>query len=160
MKLFLMRFILFPAIIILSNFLGNAQTKKADSLAQVALYKEIVHLDSVVFNAFNARDIELFKTLFTADLEFFHDKSGLTGYKHTIDFMTTTAKNKTDLKRELVRGSLEVYPIPGYGAMQIGSHKFCHTENGKAGCGTFKFVHIWQKKDGAWKISRVVSYDH
>jgi len=155
-----MRFILFSATIILSNFWGNAQTKKEDSLSQVSLYKEIAHLDSVVFNAFNTRDIELFKTMFTTDLEFYHDKGGLTGFKHTIDFMTTTAKNNTDLKRELVPGSLEVYPIPGYGAMQIGSHKFCHTENGKASCGTFKFVHIWQKKDGAWKISRVVSYDH
>ena len=155
-----MRFILFSTTIILSSFSVNAQTKKEDSLAQVRLFKEIAHLDSVVFNAFNTRDIELFKTLFTSDLEFYHDKGGLTGYNHTIDFMNSTAKNKSDLKRELVAGSLEVYPIPGYGAMQIGSHKFCHTENGKAGCGIFKFVHIWQKKDGAWKISRVVSYDH
>ena len=145
---------------ILSVFSVNAQTKKEDSLAQVILYKEIAHLDSVVFTAFNTRDIELFKTLFTADLEFYHDKGGLTGYNHTIDFMITTAKNNNNLKRVLVPGSLEVYPIPGYGAMQIGSHKFCHTENGKEDCGTFKFVHIWQKKDGAWKISRVVSYDH
>ena len=155
-----MRFILFSATITLSNFWVNAQTKKEDSLAQVKLYKEIAHLDSVVFNAFNTRDIELFKTLFTGDLEFYHDKGGLTGYNHTIDFMISTAKNNNNLKRELIAGSLEVYPIPGYGAMEIGSHKFCHTENGKEDCGTFKFVHIWQKKDGAWKISRVVSYDH
>ena len=155
-----MIFSFFSAIMILSVFSVNAQTKKEDSLAQVILYKEIAHLDSVVFTAFNTRDIELFKTLFTADLEFYHDKGGLTGYNHTIDFMITTAKNNNNLKRVLVPGSLEVYPIPGYGAMQIGSHKFCHTENGKEDCGTFKFVHIWQKKDGAWKISRVVSYDH
>ena len=86
--------LLFLVIIILSNFWVNAQTKKEDSLAQVTLYKEIAHLDSIVFNAFNARDIELFKTLFTTDLEFYHDKSGLTGYKHTIDFMITTAKKQ------------------------------------------------------------------
>jgi hypothetical protein len=30
----------------------------------------------------------------------------------------------------LVPGSLEVYPIPGYGAMQIGAHTFCHIEDG------------------------------
>ncbi|MNC99919.1 hypothetical protein D3C83_183680 [compost metagenome] len=53
-----------------------------------------------------------------------------------------------------------MYPIPGYGAMEVGVHRFCHVENGKEDCGNFKFVHIWQKKDGQWKITRVVSYDH
>jgi hypothetical protein len=154
-----MRFILLSATLFLSNFLANAQSKK-DSLTKTQLYKEIAHLDSVVFNAFNTRDIELFKTLFTQDLEFYHDTGGLTGYKHTTDFMEEVAKQTNKLKRELVPGSLEVYPIPGYGAMEIGTHTFCHIENGKQDCGTFKFVHIWQKKDGAWKISRVVSYGH
>jgi hypothetical protein len=26
--------------------------------------------------------------------------------------------------------------------------------------GEAKFVHLWQNKDGAWKITRVISYDH
>jgi len=77
-----------------------------------------------------------------------------------INFMKEVAKNNNGLRRELVKGSLEIYPIPGYGAMEIGEHKFCHLENGKQDCGTFKFVHIWEKKNGEWKISRVVSYDH
>ena len=132
----------------------NAQSAK-DSL-----YREIAHMDSVVFHAFNTRDIEKFKSLFTEDLEFYHDKGGLTNYEHTINFMKETAKNNNELRRDLVKGSLEVYPIPGYGAMEIGTHTFCHLENGKQDCGTFKFVHIWQKKNGEWKITRVVSYDH
>ena len=72
----------------------------------------------------------------------------------------TTAKQNNQLKRELVKGSLEVYPIPGYGAMEIGAHTFCHIENGKQECGTFKFVHIWQKNKEGWQITRVVSYGH
>jgi hypothetical protein len=134
--------------------LVNGQTGK-DSL-----YNEIAHMDSVVFNAFNARDIEKFKSLFTENLEFYHDKGGLTNYENTINFMKEAAKNNNGLRRDLVKGSLEVYPVPGYGAMEIGEHKFCHLENGKQDCGTFKFVHIWEKKNGNWKISRVVSYDH
>jgi hypothetical protein len=92
------------------------------------LYKEIAHMDSVLFNAFNNRDTYQFKKMFTADLEFYHDKGGLTGYQHTIDFMRSTANSSNGLKRELVKGTLEVYPIPGYGAMEIGSHRFCHME--------------------------------
>jgi hypothetical protein len=128
--------------------------------ASDSLYKEVAKLDSVLFNAFNTRDVEKFKAFFTEDLEFYHDKGGLTNYEHTVKFMNDVAKNNNGLRRELVKGTLEVYPIPGYGAMQIGSHRFCHLENGKQDCGTFKFVHIWQKKNNEWKITRVVSYDH
>jgi hypothetical protein len=135
--------------------LGVIKAQNNDSL-----YQEIADLDSVLFNAFNKRDNEKFKTFFTTDLEFYHDKSGLTGYQHTVDFLKTITENDNGLKRELVKGSLAIYPIPGYGAMQIGTHTFCHPENGKMDCGTFKFVHIWKKINNEWKISRVVSYDH
>ncbi len=65
--------------------LANGQTKQ-DSLDRVALYKEIAHMDSVVFNAFNTRDIETFRTLFDESLEFYHDTGGLTNYDHTSTF--------------------------------------------------------------------------
>ena len=110
--------------------------------AQDSLYYEIARMDSIMFNAFNTRDVEKFKSLFTEDLEFYHDKGGLTNYDHTINFMKDVAKNNNGLKRDLVKGSLEVYPVPGYGAMEIGVHTFCHLENGKQDCGNFKFVHI------------------
>lgn len=125
-----------------------------------ALYQEIARLDSAVFGAFNRRDQQTFQSLFAEDLEFFHDKGGLTGYQHSIDFLKKTAESNNDLKRQLVKGSLEVYPIPGYGAMQFGEHQFCHTENGKQDCGTFKFIHIWKKINNDWKITRVISYAH
>ena len=134
--------------------------KVGDSLTTRELYKEIARMDSILFNAFNTRDVVKFGSLFTNDLEFFHDKGGLTNYEYTMNFMKDVAKNNNGLRRDLVKGSLEVYPIPGYGAMEIGAHTFCHVENGKQDCGTFKFVHIWKKTDGTWKISRVVSYDH
>jgi hypothetical protein len=145
-------------IIVGMNKDSNAQLP--DSVANENLYKEIAHMDSSVFNAFNNRNIDQFKNLFTEDLEFYHDKGGLTNYQHTIGFMETTAKQNNQLRRELVKGTLEVYPIPGYGAMEIGIHTFCHLENDKQDCGTFKFVHVWKKINGEWKISRVISYGH
>lgn len=65
-----------------------------------------------------------------------------------------------DIRRELMPGSLEAYPIPGYGAMEIGTHRFCHTEAGTEVCGTFGFLQIWRLVDGAWKVTREVSYGH
>ncbi|WP_276504168.1 nuclear transport factor 2 family protein [Terrimonas pollutisoli] len=147
------------AAMVLAGLRTNAQSGQ-HTVGNQELYQEIAKQDSLLFNAFNTRDIDLFKTMFTEDLEFYHDKGGLTGYEHTINFLKTIAQSNNQLKRELVKGSLEVYPIPGYGAMEIGLHRFCHLENGKQDCGTFKFVHIWQKKDNHWKITRVISYDH
>ena len=147
------------AAMVVAGLRTNAQSIQP-TVGNQELYQEIAKQDSLLFNAFNTRDIDLFKTMFTEDLEFYHDKGGLTGYEHTIDFLKTTAQGNNQLKRELVKGSLEVYPIPGYGAMEIGMHRFCHLDNGKQSCGTFKFVHIWKKKDNQWKITRVISYDH
>ena len=153
------KFLIFSGFLFMSINPINAQNG-SDSLSTRKLYEEIGRMDSVLFNAFNTRDVAMFASLFTKDLEFYHDKGGLTGYDYTMNFMKDVVKNNNGLRRDLVKGSMEVYPIPGYGAMEIGSHTFCHLENGKQDCGTFKFVHIWQKKDGLWKISRVVSYDH
>jgi hypothetical protein len=158
-KFLLQRFIFLPVILIAAINLTNAQSKK-DSLANQDLYKEIAHMDSVLFEAFNTYNLDKLKTLFTDDLEFYHDLGGLTGYQKNMESFKNNFDKNNGLRRELVPGSLEVYPIKDYGAIQIGSHKFCHTENGKQDCGIFKFVHIWKKKDGQWKISRVVSYGH
>lgn len=155
-------------VIVLVVVLGSSNAQLEGGISSTTdLYNEIKLQDSLLFAAFNIRDVETFKNYFSEDLEFFHDIGGLTGIDETVNFLKTTTEQKSDLKRELVNGSLEVFPIPGYGAMEIGSHQFCHTENaclpdrqGKEECGTFKFVQIWQKKDGQWKITRVVSYGH
>ena len=148
---------LFYTVCFLAAIAGaNAQAVKSND----SLYQKIAHLDSMVFNAFNNRDTATFNRFFAKDLEFYHDKGGLTGYQTTADFAKAQADNKTDLKRTLVPGSLEVYPIPNYGAIEIGSHKFTHTENGKTVGGTFKFVHVWKNLEKEWKLTRILSYDH
>ena len=68
--------------------------------------------------------------------------------------------NVPDITRTLVEGTLEIYPIKDYGAIELGVHRFCHTENGKEECGSFKFVHVWRKSGDTWRVSRVISYGH
>jgi len=148
------------SILLLIAGLAHAQSDLSQQPPVKSLYKEIEQMDSLLFEAFNNRTLDKIKTLFTSDLEFYHDKSGLTGYQQNMEAFATLFKSSSDLRRDLVKGSLEVYPVKDYGAIQTGMHRFCHTENGKQICGTFKFVHIWQKQNGVWKISRVVSYDH
>ena len=142
---------------------NNGQlTPKAYKTVLQELYNEIAHMDSVMFNAFNEHNLDKLKTTFSEDLEFYHDKGGLAGYTQSMEnFNTLFERNKnTGLRRDMVAGSLEVYPIKDYGAIEVCAHRFCHKENGKDDCGVFKNIMVWQKKDGQWKVTRVISYDH
>lgn len=122
----------------------------------------ITALDSALFAAFNAHDAVALGRWFTKDLEFYHDKGGLTGYDSTMaSFRGLFARDaETGLHRELVPGSLEVYPIGDFGLLEVCEHRFCHTENGKEDCGTFKNIMVWRKEGPGYKVSRVISYDH
>ena len=126
------------------------------------LHKTIASMDSLFFHAFNSCDVETSKSLFTEDLEFYHDAGGLTDYLQNIRSIEQRCSRETKVRRELVEGSLQVFPIKDFGAIEIGSHRFYYTEKGKQEQldGTFKFVHIWKNVNGKWKMCRVISYDH
>jgi ketosteroid isomerase-like protein len=145
----------------ISTITAQAQTA-AFKPKDVQLFNTIAHQDSIMFNAFNNRQLDVMKTLFTPDVEFYNDGKGVTGYEATMAGFKGIFENKqaADLRRDLVKESLEVYPMPGYGAIEMGTHVFTHTENGQKIVGTMKFVHIWQLKDGQWKVASVVSVGH
>jgi hypothetical protein len=126
----------------------------------VALRELVAQLDQSLFEAYNAHDVDGLMAWFTEDLEFYHDTGGLLDYEQVQAGFTNVFANNKDIRRELIDGTLEVYPVKDYGVIEIGAHRFCHTENGKPDCGTFKFMQIWRFKDGAWKVSREVSYGH
>jgi hypothetical protein len=137
---------------------GAQAVLSLDSIkSQEELTQTITALDKQLFDAYNTCNIEKLGTLVTDDLEFYHDKTGLAVGKQP--FLDAIKKNICGkVTRELVQGSLEVYPLHGYGAVEIGVHRFRHP--GDSDVGGAKFVQLWQYKDGAWKISRVISYDH
>jgi hypothetical protein len=125
--------------------------------AGVPLADEIASLDAVLFGAYNECNLEKFASLVADDIEFYHDKGGRTdGPKAMLDALKNNICGK--VRRELVRDSMKVWPIPGYGAIQEGQHRFSNS-GGPFGQPA-KFLHVWQNKAGQWKLSRVVSYDH
>lgn len=129
--------------------------------SQEQLTKEVLSMDTRLFTAFNERDIKVMKAMLSQELEFYHDKAGVTNYQQNLQATENMFNSGTDLSRELLPQFTEVHPIPGYGAIQTGQHRFCHTaQNGKPDCGVFKFLHIWKQQDGNWQITRVVSYGH
>jgi hypothetical protein len=132
----------------------------ADIKSQEELTRAITTLDRELFDAYNSCDIDKLGTLVTDDLEFYHDKTGLAvGKQVFLDAIKNNICGK--VTRRLVEGSLEVYPLKGYGAVEIGVHRFYHPGTQDHGVvGEAKFLTLWQYKGGTWKVSRVISYDH
>ena len=130
------------------------------------LFDTIAHMDSILFQAFNTCNIEAFTNLLTDDIEFYHDQSGLMLSSKTQSEGLKKRCAEQDkngiLRRELVKESLEVYPVSNYGAVEIGVHNFYRTLTGQKEKLTTvaKFMNIWQKKNDQWKISRIISYAH
>jgi hypothetical protein len=153
-------FVVVLSVLILSAS-GRAYAQTVPGLdtikSEEELTRAVTALDKQLFDAYNTCNIEKLGTLVVDDLEFYHDKTGLTvGKKPFLDAIKMNICGK--VTRELVPGSLEVYPLHGYGAVEIGVHRFHHP--GDSDVGEAKFVTLWQYKDGAWKVTRVISYDH
>jgi hypothetical protein len=133
---------------------GYAQFKPDDQ----ALYDTILHQDSLFFGAYNTCSLHLeeYAAFYADNLEFYHDKGGLSTSKQQV--VDATKKNICGkVTRELVPGSLEVYPIANYGAIEIGFHKFHNSEEPNAPSRPGRFVVVWHHVDNSWKITRVIS---
>lgn len=160
-RLFRIRFLcaIFAAFSISAQAIDQQPAKKEGPTAG-ELFDTIARMDGAIFGAFNAHDVDRLMSLFTDDLEFYHDTGGLTDHRQSAESFKNMFAGTPDIRRDLVKGSLEVYPIKDHGAIEIGEHRFCHKENGKDDCGTFKFAMIWRNTGESWKISRVISYGH
>jgi len=122
------------------------------------LTQAIAELDKQLFDANNTCNLDKMGSMVSDDLEFYHDKTGLAVGKQV--FLDSIRKNICGkVTRELIAGSLEVYPLHDYGAVEIGIHRFHHPGDPN-NVGEAKFIHLWRYKDGAWKLTRVISYDH
>lgn len=134
-------------------------TKKQDATSG-ELFGAIARMDSLIFDAYNGHDLDRLMSHFSDDLEFYHDTGGLANHEQTKENFAKLFANTPDTRRDLLKGSLQIYPVKDYGAIEVGEHRFCHKENGKDDCHTFKFVMVWKKSGDSWKVSRVISYGH
>lgn len=148
------------AFTICTSVFAQSQNERKVASTPSGLFNKIAHLDSALFAAYNSKNLDLMKTYFTPDLEWYQDNGGLIGFEKVFSNFQSIFNREYDLKRNLLNESLEVHPIEGYGAIEIGKHQFKHIENGKQEIGTFKFLMIWKNDNGSWKIARVISYDH
>ena len=124
--------------------------------ANKELYQKIVELDKQYFDAYNQCDLKKQESMYSENLEFFHDKGGLSTSRDGI--ISSIQENICGkVTRELVKGSIEVYPINNYGAVEIGYHKFSNKLESNETPKLSKFIIIWQNQNDQWQITKVIS---
>jgi len=138
-----------------------AEPEVSGTATQDPLYQKMLALDTALFDSFNKcsdpAELKKHAAFFAQGVEFYHDLGGVTLGADSM--LANTRKNVCGkFRRELDVASFRVFPIPGYGAMTIGTHRFCHTPTTSEGVG--EFTTVWKEEDGVWHITRALSYAH
>ena len=156
--------ILTLSFVFIGAFSMSCNSEKTDNKAIIENYKptdivlqhKIEELDSIFFTAYNKCDLEQQAALISEDIEFFHDQGGLSTSKtEIIEALKTNICGK--VTRELIKGSIEVYPIHDYGAVQMGYHKFFNNQEPDAISKPSRFVTLWKNDNENWKMTRIIS---
>lgn len=135
------------------------QSPAQSSSKPSALVSTVKDLDAKLFDAYNTCDLSTLGAMVSDDLEFYHDLTGLS--KGKAPFLAAIKQNVCGkVHRELLPETLEVYPLKGFGAVELGIHRFSHPDHPADGMGDARFVTLWQNEGGVWKVTRVISYDH
>ena len=129
-----------------------------------------------------ARDSEFFKLFFEGcdparvrammadDIEMYHDKGGFVwrGADAAVADYAKACEERGKpgawrSRRELVRDTLRVDPVPGYGAIEDGVHLFYERKGDgpERLAGRARFTQLWRlDPDGTWRLARIFSFAH
>jgi ketosteroid isomerase-like protein len=149
--------------IMLASQLASAQSAPQDWEADVRQF------DQAYWDAYNQCDVKKLVQLNTADMEFYHDMGGI--MLGQAKFASAMGDNicgnpANRVRREAVADTVRIFPMRDrgqlYGAVVSGEHLFYNQAKGGPEVlgGRARFTHMLLLKDGAWKVSRVLSFDH
>ncbi len=147
--------IILPAIaiaaLVMTSFTNNINT-----LPSTTLYDTIVAMDAAWEDAYDNCKMDVMADILSKDMEFYHDQGGLnTSHEQLMLALKNNICGK--VTRELKAGSIEVSPVPGYGAVEIGMHRFHNINDTSHESRYARFVHIWKREGKKWRITRAIS---
>ena len=123
------------------------------------LFDSLSVADSLLFDAFFVRcDAEATIAMYTSDAEFYHDRSGLKVGAVAMDAFRNVCPRDRGLRRVIVPGSVRVFGITGYGAVQLGRHRFIQSDGAPET--EAKFIQLWQRTPAGWRATKTISVDH
>jgi hypothetical protein len=151
-----------PACLLAAALLCGHASARPSAPADADLQATIADLDEAVFDAFNRcadpAELQRHAGYFDPGVEFYHDTGGVTWTREAM--LANTRRHACGrYTRERVPGTLQVYPVPGFGAIAQGRHRFCQSDT-HACDGLADFVIVWRLREGRWQITRVLSFGH
>lgn len=153
---------------------AGAQAAAAPAVAvpdQPALTRQIAARDSEFFKLFfEGCDPARVRSMMADDIEMYHDKGGfvwrgadaaVAGYAKSCEERKKPGAWRS--RRELVRNSLRVDPVPGHGAIEDGVHLFYERQGDgpEKLAGRARFTQLWTLgADRRWRLARIFSFAH
>lgn len=163
------------SVIVLSNTESKDTLELSEQLSRQALSgtlamgapagtlrDQILSADRQLFDAYNTCNILQFSRSLAPDLEFFHDTTGFTGHDWNVNALEKRCAERTKYHRTLDEQSVQIFPVPEYGALELGTHRFYESRAGGSEKldATPSFANVWKKTPDGWKLTRVLSYGH
>lgn len=142
---------------------GAAQPHAAPPGDREALWEAIARADSLRYVAYNSKDLEAFMRFLAEDVEVYHDAfSAMKGKAAVRTSLSHVFGRPHEVRRELVPGSLEVYPLADSAAVQLADHRFYETTPGEPErlARLAKLIVFWRFAEGRWTAFKLVSFDH
>lgn len=138
---------------------------------RAVLAEQIAARDSEFFQLFfEGCDPARMRMMIADDIEMYHDKGGFVwrGADGVIaDYARACEERRKPgawrSRRELVRDSLRVDPVPGHGAIEDGVHLFYERKGDgpERLAGRARFTQLWSLgADGRWRLARIFSFAH
>lgn len=150
-------------LVVLGVYATSSSCARAEAtIAAESLFETVSALDTAAFESFNRcsapEELQRHASFFAPDVEFYHDTGGVTWSRDQM--LANTEKFACGkFRRELVPGSLRVFPIKDFGAIAQGEHRFCQFKTGDCE-GLADFLIVWRNQEGKWEMTRVFSYGH
>ena len=152
------------ALFVLASLTPAPPTLRADAADEAAVRAR----DTAFWQVYNACETAKFRAFFTDDVEFYHDRGGVTLGLDALDtaLATKLCGGDTRLRREAVEDTVRASLLRDgdtvYGAILEGEHRFYVKPPGKPEFldGRARFTHLWRYANGTWTMSRVLSYAH
>lgn len=121
------------------------------------LVEAIQALDKQHYDAFNACDMKTLEALYAPGAEFYHDLNGKVLTREQL--MAAIRKNICGKVQRRATAPIEIQPLAGVGAIEIGAQCFYRT--GKDACEQEgRFFMLWRYDNGTWQLTRVFSFAH
>src|SRR5215203_2369235 len=163
--------IFFFLLVFTQTISATAQTFQASQSSKATddLFKILAAKDSLLFNAaFTTCNTSQIKSLLDKEFVFYHDN----GYANKTTNDTRTAflenirqfcekKNEgTNMRRDIVKGTLQVHAINNAEAVQMGVQRFYMVTKDQPDqlVEESKFSREWRKENGKWKMIRELDY--